>query len=107
RPAPVCGVPRRVRPGRPRHQTPLPPHIEGYITAQAGHNGRRRRSRRFLMPTLTVTNTNDSGPGSLRQAIADAGFGDTIIFDLPLPATITLTSGQLVVSNNLTIEGPG
>ncbi len=30
--------------------------------------------------TLTVTDLNDSGPGSLRQAIADAAAGDTITF---------------------------
>ena len=30
--------------------------------------------------TLTVSNTNDSGAGSLRQAIADAAPGDTIDF---------------------------
>src|SRR4029077_8073767 len=30
--------------------------------------------------TITVTNTNDSGPGSLRQALADANDGDTINF---------------------------
>ena len=27
--------------------------------------------------TITVTNTNDSGPGSLRQALANANNGDT------------------------------
>ena len=32
-------------------------------------------------PTTRVTNTNDSGPGSLRQALADAHDGDTINFD--------------------------
>jgi hypothetical protein len=30
--------------------------------------------------TITVTNTNDSGPGSLHQALADANDGDTIDF---------------------------
>ena len=30
---------------------------------------------------ITVTNENDSGPGSLRQALADAQDGDTINFD--------------------------
>src|SRR5438874_11865488 len=32
---------------------------------------------------ITVTNINDSGPGSLRQALADAFDGDTINFHLP------------------------
>jgi len=56
--------------------------------------------------TITVTNTNDSGAGSLRQAIADANPGDTIDFAVATPATITLTSGELVVGKSLTINGP-
>jgi hypothetical protein len=54
---------------------------------------------------ITVTTLNDSGPGSLRQAIADAVPGDTI--DFAVTATITLTTGQLLITNNLTISGPG
>jgi hypothetical protein len=30
--------------------------------------------------TVTVTNTNDSGPGSLRQALTIANDGGTIVF---------------------------
>jgi len=30
--------------------------------------------------TITVTNTNDSGPGTLRQALVDVSDGDTIEF---------------------------
>jgi hypothetical protein len=57
--------------------------------------------------TITVTNTNDSGGGSLRDAITAAAPGDTIDFNLSgCPCTITLTSGPLVISNNLTITGP-
>ncbi|HEY9174733.1 MAG TPA: DUF642 domain-containing protein [Verrucomicrobiae bacterium] len=55
--------------------------------------------------TRTVVNLNDSGPGSLRQAIADAAPGDTINF--AVTGTITLTSGELVVDKDLTISGPG
>jgi hypothetical protein len=33
------------------------------------------------MATITVLNTNDSGAGSLRQAVLDATSGDTIVFD--------------------------
>jgi hypothetical protein len=58
--------------------------------------------------TITVTNTNDSGPGSLRQALVDAHYGDTINFDSSLKGqTITLTSGRLIVDKNVTISGPG
>ncbi len=52
----------------------------------------------------TVTSTNDSGPGSLRQAIADANPGDTIKLDLT--GTITLTNGELYIDKDLTIIGP-
>lgn len=54
---------------------------------------------------ITVTNTNDSGPGSLRQALAVAHDGDRITF--AVSGTITLTSGGLVVAKNVTISGPG
>src|SRR5205085_5717173 len=58
--------------------------------------------------TLTVTNTNDSGAGSLRDAINAADYdGDTINFAPGVTGTITLTSGHLVITKNLTISGPG
>src|SRR5262245_45427288 len=40
---------------------------------------------------ITVTNTNDNGPGSLRQALADAHDGDTIIFSVS--GTISIVRG--------------
>ena len=55
--------------------------------------------------TITVTNTNDSGAGSLRQAIADANDGDTI--DFSVSGTITLTTDQLLVEKSINISGPG
>ena len=53
----------------------------------------------------TVTSLADSGPGSLREAIANAPPGDTIGFSVT--GTITLTSGELLVTKSLTILGPG
>ena len=57
--------------------------------------------------TYSVTNANDSGPNSLRQAILDAAAGDTISFASGVTGTITLTSAQLTINKNLTINGPG
>ena len=58
--------------------------------------------------TITVSNLNDSGAGSLRQALADAVDGDTINFNSSLNGqTITLTSGELQVNKSVTISGPG
>ena len=55
--------------------------------------------------TITVTNTNDNGLGSLRQALTIANDGDTINF--AVTGTITLTSGGLPINKNITISGPG
>ncbi|MDR9404951.1 MAG: hypothetical protein RI580_16100, partial [Halothece sp. Uz-M2-17] len=61
--------------------------------------------------TLTVSNTSDNGAGSLRQAIIDANSAsgaDIINFDGSLSGgTITLTSGQLEITDDLTINGLG
>ena len=55
---------------------------------------------------ISVTNTNDSGPGSLRAAIAAANPGDVIQFNLSYPATITLSSTMLI-DKSISIVGPG
>jgi hypothetical protein len=65
---------------------------------------------RVLLSTVIVTNTNDSGSGSLREAVLSSNSGDTIDFDLTIfatPQTITLTSGEIDISHDLTISGPG
>jgi hypothetical protein len=54
---------------------------------------------------ITVMNTNDSGPDSLRQALVDAHDGDTINF--AVTGTIVLTSGGFVIDKRVTISGPG
>jgi uncharacterized repeat protein (TIGR01451 family) len=60
--------------------------------------------------TTLVTNTNDSGNGSLRQAILNLCPGGTINFDtsgvFATSQTITLTSAELSLDRNLTINGP-
>jgi hypothetical protein len=55
---------------------------------------------------LTVTSSADSGAGTLRQAILDAGAGDTINFAGGI-TPITLTSAELLINKSLTISGPG
>jgi hypothetical protein len=61
-----------------------------------------------VLSTLTVTSAADSGQGSLRATIASASGGDTIVFALRLDGeTISLTSGELAISQSLTIKGPG
>jgi hypothetical protein len=55
---------------------------------------------------IEVANTNDSGAGSLRQAIADSAPGGTINFSDTVTGTITLAS-QLTINKSVTITGPG
>src|SRR5215475_12214782 len=58
--------------------------------------------------TITVINTNDSGSGSLRQALAVVNDGDTINFDSALNGqTIMLTTAELAINKSITIMGPG
>src|SRR5262249_53807144 len=63
--------------------------------------------------TLVVTTAADDGPGSLRQTIADANTtraADTITFDPSVFASsqiIPLASGQLAITQSLSIVGPG
>jgi len=61
--------------------------------------------------TITVTNTDDSGAGSLRQAVVDAQHGDKIQFHPSLDRhPIVLTSGPLELSErnrDLKISGRG
>ena len=58
--------------------------------------------------TIPVTNTDDLGAGSLRNALTIAASGDTIIFDASLSGdTIRLTSGHIAISENISILGLG
>jgi hypothetical protein len=67
---------------------------------------------RLVPSTFTVLNTNDSGDGSLRQAILDANAAagpDVINFDpttFGTPQTIRLQSSLPDITDDLTINGP-
>jgi len=84
--------------------------------------GRRQIGRRLSLISLeeravpasfTVTNTTDGGLGSLRQAIVDANSlpgADSISFDpiaFAIAQTIGLTSGEMSISETVSISGPG
>ncbi len=60
----------------------------------------------LLMPCDSiVTNLNDAGPGSLREALSCAVSGDTITFTLS--GTISLTSGVMNIPPGVVINGDG
>jgi PKD repeat protein len=54
---------------------------------------------------IVVANANDSGAGSLRQAIADVCPGGTITFAPSLSGATILLASQLNLNRNLTIDG--
>src|SRR5205085_8247832 len=63
---------------------------------------------RTVPSTFTVTNLLDGGSDSLRAAVAAANANpgaDTI--DFATTGTIALTSGELDITDSLTINGPG
>jgi hypothetical protein len=60
--------------------------------------------------TYVVNSTADSGTGSLREAIslANGSFGNTVTFSNSLnDSTITLTTGDISITQAMAIEGPG
>ena len=67
-------------------------------------NGSDQTFTTLCANAITVANANDSGAGSLRQALADVCAGGTITFDgdytIPLASTLT-------IARNMTIDGTG
>ena len=62
-------------------------------------------SLRAPAAAIVVTSPADSGPGSLRQAVADARRGDVITFSAGV-ARIELGGTEIVVDKDLEIRGP-
>jgi hypothetical protein len=65
---------------------------------------------RIAPATFIVSNLADSGAGSLRDAIAGANSHvgpDVITFASGLTGTIGITSGEMQITDTLTIKGPG
>jgi hypothetical protein len=57
------------------------------------------------LTTLIVSTLADSGPGSLRNALALAGFDSVVVFAPTLSGqTITLTNGQIEIATNVTVD---
>jgi predicted outer membrane repeat protein len=58
--------------------------------------------------SIVVQNCNDSGNGSLRDALLNAGNGDTIDLTQLSCSTITLTTGSILFTQtSVTLQGPG
>jgi predicted outer membrane repeat protein len=65
---------------------------------------------RIAPATFIVTSLADIGPGTLREAVAEANDrpgADLIAFKEGLTGTIEVLSGQITITDTLTIKGPG
>ena len=89
----------------------LPPDLARIIEA-----GSRNQHLQVTATTSTVQSSGDGAanaancPGAgcrLRDALAAANDGDTINFDPVVTGSVTLNSGELLVSHSITISGPG
>ncbi|WP_434091843.1 Ig-like domain-containing protein [Pseudomonas subflava] len=75
----------------------------GSIESTSVLSAQAERGYQYNLATITVTSNADTGAGTLRNQIAAATTGDTITFNSGM--TVGLTSGQLVINKNLTIDG--
>ncbi|MFT3746148.1 MAG: MBG domain-containing protein [Pyrinomonadaceae bacterium] len=92
--------------------------VAANITDTAGYqldgNGDLTQGDNFVSTFTTacttnpvVTNTNDAGAGSLRQAVLDACPGATITFAPAVTGTIALSTGEITIDKGINIHGPG
>src|SRR5262249_26675677 len=91
---------KRRAPSQGRRRPPVPRFVPRVLALED----------RTLPSVFTVANLDDSGLGSLRQAVLDANAQpgiDLIDFASGLQGTIALTSGQLDITDSLLVTGPG
>jgi hypothetical protein len=101
RPARSRVTPSGTGPGRPARPTKRAPSTRLSV---------ENLEDRTVPSTFTVSNLADSGPGSLRAAITAANAtpgADVIAFTPGLRGTVGLTSGELGITGDLRIDGPG
>jgi hypothetical protein len=61
-----------------------------------------------FFPSIVVTNINDAGDGSLRQAIAEVSSNGVITFAAGVTGTIALVSGEIdAFHTGFALQGPG
>ena len=61
----------------------------------------------YVPVTHTVENADDSGAGSLQQAVTDACSGDTIAFNPGLAGSVILVTPTYYIDKDVTIKGLG
>ncbi len=84
--------------------------VRGYeLAVPGGYPGPLMLDQVRLVPDcpaeIVVTSTADSGPGSLRQALADVCRGGVVRFDPALAGQTITVGGELTVERDLTIDG--
>ncbi|MFT3892415.1 MAG: choice-of-anchor Q domain-containing protein [Anaerolineales bacterium] len=78
-----------------------------FIPVERTYNSVQSNLAEDYLATLTVSNSNNRDAGSLRQAIADAASGATIIFDPSLAGQIIKFASDLTIDKSLRIMGSG
>ncbi|MGB4990292.1 MAG: choice-of-anchor Q domain-containing protein, partial [Pyrinomonadaceae bacterium] len=92
---------------------PIPGEIQAYRVAVGQYRGTAKFSGGYKTSCVVdpvVTTNADSGVGSLRHAVTNACTGSSITFTMGagfVVSPITLTTGEIVIDKNLTIQGPG
>lgn len=100
----LASLPSRIPAGTPpwQRRTPVPSMAEMHHPVQ-------RDIPALPAATIPVTNCDDNGPGSLRDALQNvAADGDTIDLTNLSCSVISLSTGSILFfQNNITLQGPG